>query len=256
MKERIHYFDVAKGILILMVAYGHVWYTICHNSGFDNIFMSQLYDFSNIWVVFYMPAFFVITGRCSNYNCSWKSFLYKQVKTLLVPAFTLALLIHAIEWLFTGHGFYIGIKVFMKGVSYWFIFALFTAKMIYFIVNQLLGSVYKIAFITLLLSFFSVVVYGFFPKVPNYWCWIHALGLIPFLSLGELIKKYDVLDNKKAILISGGGISCMFSFIFRFWYKNSKNNRRHILAYRPDISFCNNGNYRFCVYINNMQANR
>ena len=206
MKERIHYFDVAKGILILMVAYGHVWYTICHNSGFNNIFMSQLYDFSNIWVVFYMPAFFVITGRSSNYNCSWKSFLYKQVKTLLVPAFTLALLIHAIEWLFTGHGFYIGIKVFMKGVSYWFIFALFAAKMIYFIVNQLLGSVYKIAFITLLLSFFSVVVYGFFPKVPNYWCWIHALGLIPFLSLGELIKKYDVLDNKKAILISGEAV--------------------------------------------------
>lgn len=167
MKERIHYFDVAKGILILMVAYGHVWYTICHNSGFDNIFMSQLYDFSNIWVVFYMPAFFVITGRCSNYNCSWKSFLYKQVKTLLVPAFTLALLIHAIEWLFTGHGFYIGIKVFMKGVSYWFIFALFVAKMIYFIVNQLLGSVYKIAFITLLLSFFLLLFMVFSQKFPT-----------------------------------------------------------------------------------------
>ena len=60
MKERIHYLDVAKGILILMVAYGHVWYVICHNAGFDNIFMSRLYDLSNIWVVFYINSSLIL----------------------------------------------------------------------------------------------------------------------------------------------------------------------------------------------------
>ena len=164
-----------------------------------------------------MPAFFVITGLCSNYNCGWKSFLYKQVKTLLLPAFMLALLQHAIEWLFTDYSFYIGIKVFLKGVSYWFLFALFTAKVIYFVVNKIIGSINKKLFVTLMLSFASVVIYDHFPQISNYWCWIHALGLIPFLALGELLKIYDLLDNKKVILISGG-IPCVSDCIYRIWY--------------------------------------
>lgn len=53
MKERIEYFDIAKGILILCVVIGHV---------FDRGVINQ-YVYS-----FHVPAFFIISGIMQNYS--------------------------------------------------------------------------------------------------------------------------------------------------------------------------------------------
>lgn len=203
MKDRLHYIDITKGLLILMVAYGHVYYTICHNYGFNNAYMTMIHNVSNAWVAFYMPAFFVITGMCSNFNKDIKSFVYSNMKTILLPAFTLGLIIHAIGWILADKDFYIGLKVFLKGVSYWFLFALFVAKTIYYILNRYMSSLKKISIATIALYCIFGIVHEYFPNFPNYWCWIHALGLIPFLTLGQILKKQNVLENKKSVAILG-----------------------------------------------------
>lgn len=204
MKDRLHYIDITKGLLILMVAYGHVYYTICHNYGFNNTYMTMIHNVSNAWVAFYMPAFFVITGMCSNFNKDIKSFVYSNMKTILLPAFTLGLIIHAIGWILADKDFYIGLKVFLKGVSYWFLFALFVAKTLFYVLNRYLGSLKKLGIVTIALYCIFGIVHEYLPNVPNYWCWIHAIGLIPFLTLGQVLKRQDVLGNKKAVVISGG----------------------------------------------------
>lgn len=59
VKERLHYIDVAKGLLILMVAYGHIY---GNTSGIDNVGVDYIHQSVNLFVSFYMPCFFVITG--------------------------------------------------------------------------------------------------------------------------------------------------------------------------------------------------
>lgn len=203
-KMRLHYIDLAKGILILMVAYGHVWYRICHTDGYDNAYMANLHELVNLWVAFFMPAFFVITGMCSNFDKARKTFLVNQIKTILIPAFTLGVVSHGIEWALAGKGFSMGITVFLKGNTYWFLFALFTAKVIYYALRKLLGTLGKTLIATFVLFIMSVSFHEFLPQLPNYWCWTHALGLMPFLALGQILRKYELLENKRFILISGG----------------------------------------------------
>lgn len=216
MKERLHYIDLVKGILILMVAYGHVGYQICHNDGYDNVFMGKLGDISNVWVAFYMPAFFVITGMCSHFNKPLKPFLISQFKSLIIPAFTLALIVNALGSLFTDRDFYLGIKVFLKGNSYWFLFSLFVAKLIYYCLDKYIRKMKNIVFVALVLYLLFVMVHNYLPQAPNYWCWIHALGLTPYLALGQILKKYDVLNKKQIVYISGGAYLIVLA-IFLFF---------------------------------------
>lgn len=253
MKERLHYIDAAKGLLILMVAYGHVYYTICHNYGYNNIHMTTINNISNAWIAFYMPAFFVITGMCSNFNKDIKPFVCSLIKTILLPAFTLALIIHAIEWLLADKDFYIGLKVFLKGTSYWFLFALFVAKTIYYVLNKYLKSLKKIGIVTLVLYCIFGVVHEYLPNIPNYWCWIHALGLIPFLTLGQILKKQNVLDNKKVVAISGGGIFSISCFIHYFRNKDTKNNWRNIYAYNSITPTFSDVSYRLNFSVGYLQ---
>lgn len=101
MKDRIHYIDLAKGILIILVVYGHIGWVIGHVQGFQNALMEDTYLISAYWGAFYMGAFFVITGYCSNFNISIKDFLVKNLKGLILPAFTLGAIINSIS---TGGG--------------------------------------------------------------------------------------------------------------------------------------------------------
>lgn len=64
MKERIEYYDVAKGILILLVVLGHVFET--------GIINQYIYSF-------HMPAFFIISGIMQNYS----SVLKKPLKDVV-----------------------------------------------------------------------------------------------------------------------------------------------------------------------------
>lgn len=204
MRERLHYIDLAKGLLILMVAYGHVWYHICHNDGFNNVYMSELHELSNVWVAFYMPAFFVITGMCSNFERTWKTFWTSQLKSLILPAFTLGLVVNAISWLLSDSEFHLGLKVFLKGNGFWFLSSLFVAKIIFYCLNKFAGNMKTIVFVTIILYSAFVVVHNFFSMVSNYWCWIHAFGLFPYLVLGQALRRWNVMKHNRILLAVGG----------------------------------------------------
>ena len=74
MKQRIDYFDTAKGILILLVVYGHI---------FDlNPLVQYAYSF-------HMPAFFMISGMLLRHSSTMSKpmgqILLDKIYTLIIP---------------------------------------------------------------------------------------------------------------------------------------------------------------------------
>lgn len=256
MRERLHYIDLAKGLLILMVAYGHVWYHICHNDGFNNVYMSELHELSNVWAAFYMPAFFVITGMCSNFERTWKTFWTSQLKSLILPAFTLGLVVNAISWLLSDSEFHLGLKVFLKGNGFWFLSSLFVAKIIFYCLNKFAGNMKTIVFVTIILYSAFVVVHNFFSMVPNYWCWIHAFGLFPYLVLGQALRRWNVMKHNRILLAAGGGIRGDIAALLKSWRENPKNYRRCLCAPGTGCAFSDFICYRNIVSAVCLQKNQ
>lgn len=97
MEKRDYSIDVARGIACLMVVVGHVPSTL---------------SFLHTWIYsFHMPLFFIISGIVLNTSDSFKVFLKKRCKSLLVPYFILNFSVWLIETIIKVAG---GIILFHK----------------------------------------------------------------------------------------------------------------------------------------------
>ena len=129
-KERLHWIDVAKGLLILLVVYGHLYaWTRKLNPEAADILLQSL----NFFLSFYMPAFFVITGYCSNFKKPFLDFFFSSFKTILLPGLTFALFDAVISFDVNIQRLYRIAKDFiLYGGQYWFLSALFMGRIIYY----------------------------------------------------------------------------------------------------------------------------
>lgn len=84
-KKRIPWIDVAKGIAMLLVFYGHV------GGGGDNPWFPNLEG--SIWVVyrFHMPLFLILSGLTFNPDKPFKPFLISRFKRLVIPYYFFSL---------------------------------------------------------------------------------------------------------------------------------------------------------------------
>lgn len=85
-KERLTYIDVAKGLLMVLVVFHHVDGNAT-KYGIINSAVDDIHAFSNIFVSFFMPCFFIITGYCSNFTKPFVRFLLGSIKGIMLPAF-------------------------------------------------------------------------------------------------------------------------------------------------------------------------
>ena len=67
-KKRIPYFDVAKGVLICLVIISHIYLETLTVAKIPNSTFAWMRSWQWIHVSFFMPAFFIITGLCSNFE--------------------------------------------------------------------------------------------------------------------------------------------------------------------------------------------
>lgn len=174
--KRISYFDVAKGILILMVVVTHVCWAV---GSLANVSVGESWRFINkvgfsLWVPFYMPCFFVCTGFCTGFNKDTNSFVKSKIIALIWP------------------------MILLSSVNNWFIWSMFVALMIYYFAQKLIKNKYILGGALLLLS----VVGAFFANNEwfmehNKFYFIHAFGLTIFLFFGQGLKAHPwILDNK------------------------------------------------------------
>lgn len=215
MKQRLNYIDIAKGILILMVIYNHTE-NLASASGVHN-WVIDIIPNTGFFRPFFMPAFFVIAGYCSNYEKGFKDFIISNAKALLIPAVLLLFVRIFVRFLFTGtfsmlewHGIVSKGVVFHLGYWNWFLTALFSTKVLFYLLVHW-AETFKSRFI-LICTIHIVGVVFFNYKGDgiifyNFYFYQHALMYLLFVEIG-----YDLAKNniKSFGLTTNAGIFLSF----------------------------------------------
>ena len=145
MKERITYWDVARGLAMLLVIFYHVplYIRICCPDAAE-LLVSHI-NAGTYVLPFFMPVFFVISGYFTNTDKSYGQFLWGDVKHLLLVGLGLTFISYAIQAIGMCE---IGIlKSFFSMMAparllnliflNWFISAIFFARQVYYWIDRL-----------------------------------------------------------------------------------------------------------------------
>lgn len=185
-KLRYNYIDVIKGILILIVIVHHI-------IGLMNSYGYSIINLEKLYVPFFMPAFFVVTGFCSNFNKPKELFLKTELKRLLIPAVVFFIIIRFNIMVIDGEfTLYNSLKWIAKLLVYggsWFLVALLVSKVIYFLLNFKFDSKKRVIFAGVGLLIASL---AWWMGVYEVWYLWHALGLLVFLAIGQKLKEFEI----------------------------------------------------------------
>lgn len=135
--ERIRYFDVAKGILIILLVFAHFRSAVARMP-YESPYFEWVYGWNNIFTCFYMPAFFMISGYCSNFKKPANIFFPSLLKSLLLPIITLSLLTVTASALIYHDNLLNKIaESVIKGFGLWFLWALLWGKSIVYLIEKI-----------------------------------------------------------------------------------------------------------------------
>lgn len=145
-KERINYLDYAKGVSILLVVLGHIYYS-------DNPIKIWIYSF-------HMPLFFIISGFLStNYVSNDKTRIIKKFKSLIIPYILFGGIIIFFKIIFNA-GLTGVVKsyilYFLTGTgldALWFLPALFLIEVYNILIYKINNKYLRISIVTLLFLF-------------------------------------------------------------------------------------------------------
>lgn len=221
VKPRIAWIDVAKGILIILVVVGHSHF----NPTVDYIINS-----------FHMAAFFALSGVTYKHGNSFKNFILKKVKSILIPYlfFSLVLLLYYFAKSFFLHqgnfDFFSGITSIVVPVSgitttsvygLWFLPCLFLSEVVFYMLVSLFKrkvwlSFSAYAFATALVVTITVISDK-----------ISVLTIVPlsvlYLVCGYVLHKVSENFNKYryAILPISAALMLAFSFLNKFYFTST-----------------------------------
>ena len=99
-RKRLEYIDVAKGIMISLLVFHHYPSSM---GGIAVAHIDEIKCWQEWFIVFFMPAFFFITGFCSNFNKPFKEFLISNLKVLLIPAILFIVINRLLSAIFYCH---------------------------------------------------------------------------------------------------------------------------------------------------------
>lgn len=188
MKKRLDYFDQLKGVAILFVVVGHILYW---SLGVKDTGLNHMY------IIFYMPLFFYISGFWAFKNHESALDVFKNVmKTslhLLVPFLTFCFLLS----LFRGTAF---VNLLSRGGGeYWFLQVLFVLQLFFMIYGYCIRKVNNdVLYISLLVVPYAVLILADRCQLISS-SWSEALNVpnlenyYRYFFLGWLCRKYDRL---------------------------------------------------------------
>lgn len=203
-KERIQWLDIAKGIAIILMIFGHV-------KGINPYL--RMFIFS-----FHMPLFMIINGYLiKNYNP--KETLKKSAHSLVIP-YAVVCLLQVIVKTILSFGNASPFKVFLKGIAdsligvsftstkftqfgsvslVWFVVCLFFARNIYVLLMSLISKTSElirlaVLFAISLAGYFIGIYYAFLP-----WSLDVALYSVIFIAAGDILRKESFFENKRPL---------------------------------------------------------
>lgn len=196
MAKRLAYLDIAKGLLITCLCFHHITQALRIN-GISDILLWPNASFA-WYACYFMQAFFIITGFCTNFEKSAKEFFLNNIKTLLIPS--IAITITRRFFLYSVYGipnqttlqwFYLE----------WFLITLLLCKIILWLIVRylkkdqvfLIGG--GISVVMLLVCTFDTLNFSF-----TQWLYYkNVLAMFAFLFIGWALKngKYDLKTFQK-----------------------------------------------------------
>ena len=201
LKEHDYSIDIARGIACFLVIVGHVPTTPA---------------FLHTWVYsFHMPLFFIISGVVINTDYTFKQFVIKRIKGLLIPYYLLNILVWFIEsFARVGAGIvfnseidtrriidnFIGIIIGYRLTNYyyamWFVIVLFIALIAsYLIIKATNNSKLMMGVIGVLLILIQPFIWRYVKGLP------FSLDLLPistgYVLLGNSLFKHFLHTNYK-----------------------------------------------------------
>ena len=215
--DRLHYIDVAKGILIVLVVIHHIPQIIKGQVGISDGFWAGVGFLNIFYASWFMPAFFFLSGMCSNFDRQFPDFLRRNVKSLLIPAVVLPIvgtwLLHLAQLdLHPSSYLHLDLRrIVLYGSWCWFLPALFVARLVYWTIHHWLqGSAGRIiACLTLLVVACALKQ---FDVVPNFWMHRHALAMVLYIALGQCCRQHPIRDCYYYI---GGGLFLLLTLVLQ-----------------------------------------
>lgn len=194
-KERLPFIDATKGILIVFLVFHHVVNIARGKMSVEN--MEFLTKWDVLYAPYFMQTFFFITGYCSSYNKAFKSFLARNTKALLVPLISFSVINQLVEWGMFGESFLwcsvLGKDIFFLAELYWFLCALFIAKMLMYGILRINENVAIQFGIVVIVFLFAVSLNGKHFHAYNWFHWHNGFVDLLFLYIGYTFRKYDIL---------------------------------------------------------------
>lgn len=163
-----------------------------------------------------MPAFFIISGFCSNFKKDVSTFTKTLLKGLILPLFTLSLIAditYAIGITHQNLSTTI-LKTLSNGGTLWFIQALIIAKLICFIIQKQTCSIIQMLLVTFTFLVIGVTLNQF--KIgSNPFNYQHGLVASFFVALGLYFKENTITYEK---VLKFSIIFYPFIGVITFWY--------------------------------------
>ena len=216
-KKRIHAIDIAKGMAILLVVFGHAVQGInsSEHLGFTTAW-SSIYITKAVIYSFHMPAFFILSGLFVNHwlQKPTRVAFWDKVKRLVYPYFVWSIILGTIMQVvqkYTNGG--LGFKEVIQAPivpfsEYWYLYLLFFFFMTYLVVAKLCPRGYK----PLLLIIGALLFIGY-PFFPDVWILSKFSKFFIFFALGTYLLEFFTAEEKRNHTWIGFGLSTG-AFIF------------------------------------------
>lgn len=190
-KPRLKYIDIAKGILICCLLWGHMM-IFARMDGLADPVMDVIQESIYLYNGFFMQTFFVITGFCSSFNKRFPVFLWGNVKSLIIPSLLLVIISNYAQDLFLDRSISIRpiselSKWFTVGGP-WFIISMFWGKILYWPIVKIPVRWQLLVIICLYLAGLALKIAD---VIPNYWYHRHVLLMMPYLFIGYYCKTHQ-----------------------------------------------------------------
>lgn len=226
-KQRVHWIDVAKGLGIILVSFGHI-----RNGAGESVWLPALNTSIDCIYLFHMPLFYFLGGLTFSSRRPFGDFLKTKAKTLLIPyyVFSLYFLAKPIASLMMpalSSGMRIGTDyassvreqiygILINGDGLWFLWAYFVGELIVYPINRKLrsaehsGNFYTGIGLVLIIA--SVAFAQCFPNVTLPFRIVLGVEVAGFILLG--IASRPLLKGIQNRWTVGGGLSVVMFAVF------------------------------------------
>lgn len=209
-ESRLLYIDIAKGLLVLSVLFFHLPTILSGSCSFTHPINDYISLVPQWYLPFFMPAFFVVSGYCTNFDKPFYIFIKSLVRKVLLPLITLNLLPCVLSFNYQAFNQFGNISYWLWGLSFWFLPCFLLGKLFFWVINRLSSNLIE-AIIGCVVCLLLSVVFDEFHIFHNYWYWKNAFAFQCCIIFGRILRKSRYEDK---ILISGSIIYIVSYLIF------------------------------------------